>query len=197
MKIEQTKVVNGKEITYVIYNGKEFYRFIGKKTQWKRKKSNHIVNKELHNALEAKFNNLPNSVKQKLPKSKIERFPSKLDLNEKLSSMCEQGDVLQAVKFYKEYENIGLKMAKDYVDSLNRIVKIKKRFFESNSESNIFLTTSVVNAYFESEYEKKKFSEKVKENTNGQNGLEVIRFIRDNTCLTLSECKYFYEAYIK
>ena len=212
MKVGKIETKNGNEIINVVFKGKEFYRFTGKKLQWKRAKSNHIVNKELHGVLEANFNARPMSSRLKdvreqqtqeqgikTPatfKETIEKIESKYALDNKLTSMCEAGLLLQAVKFYKDQTGLGLRESKDYVDALNRMYKVRKKFLESNSTDREFLKDSVVNAYFGSVIEKRNFINDMKVRAEGKRALEVVKMIKDETSLGLAEAKTLYDNYI-
>lgn len=212
MKVGKVETKNGHEIINVVFKGKEFYRFTGKKVLWKRVKSNHIVKKDLHDLLESTFQNRPMSSRlheareqqirekgAKTPstfKKTIEKIESRYALDNKLYSMCEEGLLLQAVKLYKDQTGLGLRESKDYVDALNRMYKVRKKFLESNSTDREFLKDSVVNAYFGSAIEKRNFINNIKARTEGKRALEIVKLIKDETSLGLAEAKTLYDNYI-
>lgn len=202
MKVGKTKMINGKEIINVIYNGKEFYRFIGKKLQWKRAHSNHIVNKELHKVLENAFNGSP-KVKEpaiQVPnnfKNSFDKLESRFDLDNKIFSMCDNSELLQAVKLYKDHTGVGLREAKDYVDAINRMAKARKKFYATGSTDSDTLRHLIVNAYFESTSARDEFAKKMKPSYDGKNALTVVKLIKDATSLGLADAKYLFDNYIK
>jgi ribosomal protein L7/L12 len=202
MKVGKTKMINGKEIINVLYNGKEFYRFIGKKLQWKRAKSNHIVNKELHEVLESAFNGSP-KIKEpsiNIPSNFIKavnKIETKNELDIKIYSMCENFELLQAVKLYKDHTGVGLREAKNYVDTINRMAKARKKFYATGSTDSDALRQVIVNAYFESMAARDEFAKKMKLSYDGKNALTVVKMIKDVTNLGLAEAKYLFDNYIK
>jgi hypothetical protein len=111
--------------------------------QWRNKKTNHILNSSKHGKLEEIFKTVD---KTSTPKpfynetkkgpanlvssgttmffgfDKVQEPPRKtveeIALDGSIRELCNAGRVLEAVKFYKDKTGLGLKEAKDYVDSI-------------------------------------------------------------------------------
>jgi ribosomal protein L7/L12 len=123
------------------YNGIDMQPFI----VWKKQRTNHLVNAKKKKTLEEQFKLIDTITKTVLDYTKTnfgpaflpesggtmyfafdrkpyektkEELAADLKADSTILEYCQSGRLLEAVKFYKEYAGLGLKEAKDYVDSL-------------------------------------------------------------------------------
>lgn len=144
MKIEKRENIKGNIKNTVIFDGEKYIRLqkdvygglVDKSiVQWKKLKTNHLVKAEKHKLLEEKFKEVdntsvkPNSFKMKGGASgttmlfdfksvntKEEKTVHEKRIDERILEHIKFGNLLTAVKYYKEVSGLGLKEAKDYVD---------------------------------------------------------------------------------
>ncbi len=140
MKVLKNEAVNNRNKVTVEVKGVSYYRLGGSKPQWKKTKSNHILNKEKSNLFEAEFSKIKINVSatQVVTNSKNKTKNSK-EIDKKILELVADKQLLQAVKLYKDETGLGLKESKDYVDNLvvNKkatITDVSKDSFKSNKE---------------------------------------------------------------
>ena len=181
IKVSKEKKINAGSRQDVVYKGREFYRFVGKKVQWKRSKSNNIVSDSLHNELEQAYNAATGRKSILVPSTKKK---TKSELDKEILSLCTSGSLLQAVKLYKDNTGEGLKESKDYVDALYNKVKAKA-------------SEDILGQVYKTGKLKKGFVKNMKNLYNGNNALEVVKNIRETTGLGLKESKDLFESLIR
>lgn len=140
MKVLKNEVVNNRNKVTVDVNAVSYYRLGGAKPQWKKTKSNHILNKGKTILFEQKFSKLTitASAVTVTTNSKIKSKNSK-EIDKRILEFLADKQKLQAVKFYKDETGLGLKESKDYVDALEAkkpvsIVESAKGTFKSTKE---------------------------------------------------------------
>jgi len=140
MIVLKNEAVNNRNKVTVNVRGISYYRLGGSNPQWKKTKTNHILNKEKTILFEKEFSKIKINVSatQITTNSKNKTKNSK-EIDKRILELVADKQLLQAVKFYKDETGLSLKESKDYVDGLAAknplsIAETSKGAFKSNKE---------------------------------------------------------------
>lgn len=140
MRILKNEAVNSRNKVTVEVKGISYYRLGGSNPQWKKTKSNHILNKEKSEAFEKEFSKFKINVSAvAVPSGSKGKTKASKELDKKVLELAYDKQLLQAVKLYKDATGLGLKESKDYVDALvlknpPSVAETSKGAFKNNKE---------------------------------------------------------------
>lgn len=140
MKVEKNEIVNSKKKTTVILNGERYSRLECNPVEWRKCKSNHILNKIKSTKMEDKFNSISLLERAKPIERKLSAivsnsnvklvniigYKTQADLNKAVMVHVDDNKLLAAVKLFKDASGLGLKESKDYVEDLRDKIRLKK-----------------------------------------------------------------------
>ena len=236
MKIENRENIKGNIKTTVVFGGEKYSRleknvFTGLDmkpvVEWKKVKTNHIVNADKFKILEEKFievdttrvpvklytetKNGPGQItssgstpfydfKTSIPKGiwEIGAHSEKTEtINKKIGEYLKYGSLLSAIKYLKDVTGLGLKEAKEYVDELNRKYLLAKRAGEPFSGAQVTANREIEHT-LPNNAKRKQFQSEIKKFFK-ENGskLMTVKHIKDTTGWGLYTSKYFFDTYIE
>jgi ribosomal protein L7/L12 len=226
MKIKSRDNIKGNIISVVEVGNKNYIRIQKNKfngldeapiTEWKNKKTNHIVNAEKSKKLEEMFNLADETTKPVIRYDKSEKGPAVLPISgttsiydfsiidaekidRKIKEYIKYGSLLSAVKYYKDISGVGLKEAKDYVDSVNVIYKAEQRWEKGMAPTREVQTIDWINKFFvDARIDKEDYIRQTKAFyiKSYNNSLETVKKIKDVMGWGLYESKMFFDTFIK
>lgn len=189
MILESRETKNNKVITIVTFEKEQYERAQKSKldaqnkpiVEWRKCRTNHLVKATKHELLEKSFIiqrtpaawlvgvNLPVSTTKVVSPNSIPQS----EIEQKLIVFIREGNLLGAVKAYKDLAGIGLKEAKDFVDSF---------YARYNTE----------NKKFKEDFVKESKLHFIKNKSK----LETVKMIKDKTGWSLLDAKKFFEDFI-
>lgn len=226
MKIKSRDNVKGNIVSVVEFENKNYIRIQKNKfngldetpiTEWKNKKTNHIVNAEKSKKLEEMFNLADETTKPVIRYDKSEKGPASLPVSgttslhnfftidrekvdREIKEFIKAGSLLGAVKYYKDIALVGLKEAKDYVDSVNDIYKAEQRWEKGMAPTREVQTMDWINKFFiNARIDKEDYIRQTKAFyiKSYNNSLGTVKKIMDVMGWGLYESKIFFDTFIK
>lgn len=225
MKIKSRDNVKGNIVSVVEFGNKNYIRIQKNKfngldetpiTEWKNKKTNHIVNAEKSKKLEEMFNLADETTKPVIRYDKSEKGPAALPMSastslhsffidtekvdRKIKEFIKDGSLLGAVKYYKDISGVGLKEAKDYVDNLNVIYKAEQRWEKGMAPTREVEAIDWINRFFSnSSINKEDYIRQTKafyiKSYNNYN--DTVKKIKEVMGWGLYESKIFFDTFVK
>ena len=225
MKIKSRDNVKGNIVSVVEFGNKNYIRIQKNKfngldetpiTEWKNKKTNHIVNAEKSKKLEEMFNLADETTKPVIRYDKSDKGPAALPMSastslhsffidtekidRKIKEYIKYGSLLSAVKYYKDISGVGLKEAKDYVDSVNDIYKAEQRWENGMGPTREVQTIDWINRFFSnSSVNKEDYIRQTKAFyiKSYNNSIDTVKKIKEVMGWGLYESKIFFDKFIK
>lgn len=225
MKIETRENIKGNIKTIISLKNERYIRLQKDKyngldmqsvVEWRKQRTNHLVKADKHKLLEDIFKDTDPTFKkasiqiilsgkdslENLNDLKEKTFVRKA-INDKILEHIKSGNLLAAVKFYKEkVSGIGLKEAKDYVDAINANYIAEKKWEENiqlTRENSLRENTALasVNKIFKNNAQRKQFVAEMKTVFKNQGAIPTVKIIKDRTNCGLYESKIFFDNYVK
>lgn len=229
MKIKSRDNVKGNIVSVVEFENKNYIRIQKNKfngldetpiTEWKNKKTNHIVNSEKSKKLEEMFSLSNETTKLDVNFRKNINEPginflktvsepvspcgfltmNSLEVDKNIIEYIKSNKLLEAVKYYKDISGVGLKEAKEYIDGINDTYKAHKIWEKGMVPTKDVQTIDWINRFFSiSSISKESYILKTKDFyiKNYNNSTETVKNIKDVMGWGLYESKLFFDTFIK
>lgn len=223
-KVKSTVVLNGKKY---LRTQKNIFGSIDSNmlVEWRKCKTNHLVNAKRYKELEESYQEHDNTTLKRGTTDGI--FPAsattatalydyktnsqanvlsvkqKNEIDNRIKEHLQFGNLLSAVKYYKDVTGIGLKEAKDYVGAVNVIFQADKKWNNGLAETraNQEQEKNALNnmeRYFKNSVERSAFIQKKKEYLKTSKSTpKTVKAILDETNWSLYGSKIFFDTFIK
>ena len=226
MKIENRENIKGNIKTIVVVDNVKYQRvqktiFIDESPviEWKKIKTGHLLNADKSKLFEEKFKVIDNTTKPVKLYNETPRGPAQISssggtmffeyssaptkiFDEGIMNHLRLGNLISAVKYYKEVSGLGLKEAKDYVDSLN-INHLANNKWENGmaltreSEERQRQVLIETGKFFKNNASRKQFIDEMKKTLKNTAPLSTVKLIMDKTGWGLYNSKVFFDLNIK
>lgn len=232
MKIENKENVKGTIKTVVSFENEKYVRFQKYKftgldmkpvIQWRKCRTNHLVNAEKHKQLEDMFSSVDTTTRPIQHFNELNPIPGihttltssggtaffnfmkpagktddEKEIDAKIIELCKTNQKLVAIRLYKEKAGFGLKESKDYVESLYDTYVAEKKWNDAMLLTNAHKQKEKValrnfNERFKNNSEREKFIDEVKRYFKDTGPNQTLQYIKERKGAKKIEAQAFFD----